>query len=171
MTTVIQTVLYLFGPLAITTTLAAIVLRPVIVAVLRARKHRNPKPTIKTATRHRLANRKTTKAQKAATKHRMKDPIEAVWATGIYQPTPLSNELTDAIGVLLVITGRLGVSTIDLANQLNNLNPQHCTRPVARIKTIIDDIAHTGIENDYSATAWTIELSQRLHQTNHNKNR
>ncbi|MEL7159047.1 MAG: hypothetical protein AAFN30_20975, partial [Actinomycetota bacterium] len=92
------------------------------------------------------------------------DPVEVAYVNSTaYSPTPLSDELHEAVATLLILYGNLGVASNDLAAQLQRVNTKTHLRPLVRIKTTIDDLAHWGVEGDLAATAYLMDLSSQLH--------
>jgi hypothetical protein len=92
------------------------------------------------------------------------DVVEVEWATtSPYRHTALSEELTGVIAWLLWATGWAGLDPGDLARavQVTDMEAHH--RSVARLRTIVDDLAAMGIEGNPEATTWLMELSAKLH--------
>lgn len=156
-----ETLFVLALPVVATVTLAAWLFSPLL--KLLARRHK-PGGQL-AALRYRGQQRRLRRFHVRRETARARDEIEASHQnTSPYAVTPLSDELTAAVFILLALYGRLGVDPDELATELEHLDLRAALRPVARIKIAVDQLARQEVsDQDLSLTTWAMELSTRLH--------
>ena len=100
------------------------------------------------------------------------DPVEASYiTTGPYAYTPLADELSEAVAILLVLYGTLGVDPDQLVAGINRVNQDHYLRAVVRIKAVAERLAEAGINHhdgttDLAATGYLLEVADKLRGRN-----
>ncbi|MEM7341850.1 MAG: hypothetical protein AAF467_24615 [Actinomycetota bacterium] len=131
-------------------------------------------PLFRIARRNRRARsrpiRQRQKAARRPTLRRQPPPPDALEvahrAHDPYATNRLAEELTDAIGMLLITYGTLGVRPADVAQGLDSFDPDHHFRPAVRIKMTAAQMAEQGVDDDLAVTAWLLELHERLQGNN-----